>query len=94
MQSQEENKDLFGVVVPPEVGKKINNKAVQLHAKLINLHGKTEDKKCKTCALLGVRSFAKNYYKCTLVSSSGNPATDWRVNWQACGKYQPETEEK
>lgn len=51
-------------------------------------HGETPDRKCGDCANLVVREFTKNYYKCKLYGTTGNPATDWVKRWPACGKFE------
>lgn len=91
-----QNKDLFGNDIEPTspitertcVGKKvINNSARVAHGKLLLLYGKNEDKKCKDCDHLRRRSMGGTYYKCELFSLSRSPTSDWRINWQACGKF-------
>jgi hypothetical protein len=47
-----------------------------------------EDAKCKTCSHLHVRRYANTYYKCDLRKMSPSTATDHRVSWRACGKYE------
>ena len=49
--------------------------------------------KCKTCTNLLAVKLANTYYKCGLRKITGGPATDHRVRWQACGKYEPRDEE-
>lgn len=49
-----------------------------------------EGKTCKTCAHLVRRDYAKTYYKCDKRSMSRSEATDHRVGWRACGKYEEE----
>lgn len=46
------------------------------------------NRKCKTCSHLFYKRFANKYYKCELRKNTGGPATDHRVNWDACNKYQ------
>lgn len=83
------NTDLFGNELPPEPQKKkMNHSAEVAHMKLIQLHGETQGNKCKTCIHLCTRNFSKTYFKCELFNTSGNPGSDWRINWQACGKYE------
>lgn len=47
-----------------------------------------EDAKCKTCALLRRKHYAKTYIKCSLRRDTNGPGTDHKANWPACGKYQ------
>jgi hypothetical protein len=49
-----------------------------------------EGKKCKTCDLLHCRQYGKRYYKCGLRRDSACAATDHRVGWAACAKYEEE----
>lgn len=86
-------KDLLGseVGIPEKQGKRPENySAVVAHQKLIQLHGKTEGKKCKDCDFCFSYTFAKTYYKCSLFSTSGSPSSDWRVRWDACGRFKQE----
>jgi hypothetical protein len=43
---------------------------------------------CKTCAHLVSYQWSKRYYKCDLRRMSACAATDHRVAWRACGKYE------
>ncbi len=48
-----------------------------------------EGETCKTCGLLIVNPFAgRRYYKCDLRRMSRCAATDHRVSWRACGKWE------
>jgi hypothetical protein len=47
-----------------------------------------EKARCKTCSHLYGKSFAKTYYKCDLRPNTGGPATDHRINWKACARYE------
>ena len=51
-------------------------------------------KHCKDCAYLKARQFAGKYYKCVLTRMTRGPATDWRVNWPACGAFKPGEERR
>ena len=45
--------------------------------------------RCKTCRHLFCNERSRRYYKCDLRRCSHGPATDHRINWPACGKYEP-----
>jgi hypothetical protein len=48
-----------------------------------------EGAKCKTCTLLVCRTYGPHrYYKCPLRADSACAATDHRVGWRACAKYE------
>lgn len=47
--------------------------------------------KCKTCSHLYWRRLANTYFKCDLRANTNGPASDHRVNWPACEKYQKVT---
>lgn len=48
-----------------------------------------EGKRCKTYSHLdGHPGAGRMYWKCDLRRYSHGPATDHRVNWPACGKYE------
>ena len=56
---------------------------------MIRRHGAgPEGARCRTCAHLYGKQYAKRYYKCELAGHRG-PNTDWRVNWPACDLYEP-----
>jgi hypothetical protein len=46
------------------------------------------DAKCKTCAFLFYHTTARRFWKCHLRIFTRGPASDHRVNWPACGKYE------
>lgn len=46
---------------------------------------------CKTCSHLIKRVYSGTYYKCGLRQNTGGPATDHRINWNACGRYEDDT---
>ncbi len=51
-------------------------------------HGKRADHRCKECASL--RRFfyhTKTYNKCQRYGITHGAATDWRLNWPACGLF-------
>lgn len=71
---------------------KIPPRNTYLPARIDTMHrvyGMVEGKTCKTCDnLISSAGYtAKTVYKCTLSKMSHSEATDWRVGWQACGKY-------
>ena len=48
-----------------------------------------EGARCKTCTSFVLKGgCARTYFKCKLFGNSNGPATDWRANWPACGKYE------
>lgn len=54
------------------------------------LHGKSEGNICGNCAHFIRKKMGAIYFKCDLTKITGGPATDWRVNWPACGKFEPD----
>lgn len=87
------DKDLFGHDIPEEQKQKENSRADQSHKKLIAIYGAVENK-CKNCKHFLVKEYAGRYFKCLIANPhpTGNPKTDWRANWQACGKFELNTE--
>ena len=80
-------KDLFGNSI------EINSTGKNKVNPCIAAFGKGPDgSRCKTCVHLFGKSFAKTYYKCDLRKNSNGPATDHRVNFPACGKYEENKE--
>lgn len=49
-------------------------------------------KTCGDCAHLRGREWTRTYYKCALMKNTGGPATDTRVSWPACERFQIQTE--
>jgi hypothetical protein len=50
-----------------------------------------EGKTCASCLhLFRVGGVAGRYYKCELRRVTGGPATDHRVRWPACSRYEEE----
>ena len=43
---------------------------------------------CSTCKHLIKHSDSRNYYKCAYRGDTSSAATDHRVNWPACAKYE------
>lgn len=55
----------------------------------IQMFGRGPDgARCKGCAHLYANQKSKRYYKCKLRDFSHGPATDHKVNWVACGKFE------
>ena len=75
--TEEEKHELIERLQPPKL-----KKLERMHS----LHGLgPTDKRCGDCA----HFFAAGaYYKCELYGITGGPGTDWRVRWQACGKFE------
>jgi len=61
---------------------------LQMHAR----YGATPGKRCKSCAYLTHYDYTRRYYKCEVYGESSSAATDWRVNYPACGKWKGEKE--
>jgi len=59
-----------------------------LMAAMYRMYGKTAGKKCKTCRHLLTKKMGGTYHKCELARITAGPATDWRLRWDACGKYE------
>ncbi len=49
-----------------------------------------EGEKCKTCLHLGFNEMrsGKRFYKCKLGANTGGPATDVKLKWNACGRWE------
>ena len=56
---------------------------------MVRAYGLLEPKqKCKKCKYLYGKQYSKVYYKCELRSNTNGSATDHRVNWPACKKFE------
>lgn len=47
-----------------------------------------EGETCGSCAHHRVKRYSKSYHKCGLTQDSRGPATDIRVRWPACEKWE------
>lgn len=55
---------------------------------MYNAYGRTPGEKCKNCVYLErIPGHTKTYFKCKLTKQTNGPATDWRLHWEACGKW-------
>jgi hypothetical protein len=43
---------------------------------------------CSTCQHLAARRLGRTYYKCDTVEITGGPATDVRLSWPACERWE------
>ena len=43
---------------------------------------------CGGCTHLAVHRISRTYYKCDVVHMTNGPATDTRLSWPACTKYE------
>lgn len=91
------SKDLFGNEINPADliahSKGGPRKSELAHKALLQLYGSTPGKKCKGCKWFYFRVFSKKYPKCHLSGLDGSTQNhDWSSRWQACGKYEEETE--
>lgn len=43
---------------------------------------------CGTCANAYCLNYSKRYWKCRLVKATGGPATDIRLKWAACSRWE------
>lgn len=86
-------KDLFGITIAEPIdartNKRTNQRAKDAHRKLLELYGESEGNRCKACDHCLRYSEGKVFYKCELTKITHSLSTDWRVNWQACGKFVP-----
>lgn len=85
-------KDLFGNETLGQVIKvKGARIAENLHRQLISAYGIKEGEKCKDCVFrIRFGQGRKTWSKCKKATPNfeGHLATDWRVAWQACGKFE------
>ena len=53
--------------------------------KRFGIDWKNTCKDCRHC--IKYTPTDRHYYKCELYGVSGSEATDWRLSWMACGKF-------
>ena len=70
-----------GVVVPKGKPKRMNP--------MVAAWGRgPEGETCAHCAHLYGKQYANTYWKCDLRANTGGAATDHRVRWPACAKFE------
>ena len=69
-------------IMPPQKKQRLKN------LMLIGGSG-PEGKRCKHCKHLFVKRMGNKYFKCALRQNTNGPATDHRMNYQACWKFEP-----
>ena len=83
--------DWFGnSITPPEQPKKADNQCIALYGK------GPEGQTCKGCVHLRYpiqRNPKARFWKCDLRRLTHGRATDHKVSYPACGRYEPRTEE-
>lgn len=52
------------------------------------LYGERDDRRCGDCAHFVRHRMANSWAKCDLSRMSASKATDWRVRWPACGRFE------
>lgn len=52
------------------------------------MYGIKSGLKCKTCKHLKRYRYGKTYLKCDLNRQTHGTATDWKANFEACGKHE------
>lgn len=70
---------------------KIDKRPMRIRA-MHSVYGLTEGQTCGTCRHLICKHYSKRYYKCGMARQTSSAATDWRVSWQACGKWEAREE--
>ncbi len=55
---------------------------------MYSLYGKTEGEKCGQCNHIICVVRSRTYFKCSQSRMSHGAATDWRMRWTACGKFE------
>jgi hypothetical protein len=64
----------------------------QMHKRYGPCPAAEQGARCGDCRHVVTRSFANNYYKCDLARCSAGAATDWRLRWPACGRFERRAE--
>lgn len=56
---------------------------------MVRAHGPGPDGAiCGDCRHLYAKRYSRTYHKCELRGDTNGPATDHRVRWPACGRYE------
>lgn len=58
------------------------------HKDMIAMYGEMPGERCGDCVHFISISYANTYHKCDLTRMTHGAATDWRVNWPACGRWE------
>lgn len=68
---------------------KPENKLPQRIKTMHSIYGVIENEKCGDCKFFERFHYHnKLYFKCSKTKITHGAGTDWRVNWQACGKFE------
>lgn len=62
----------------------------QRHAHMLRLYGQCEGYLCRDCAHLvrKIGGYRGYFFKRELFGITSSAATDWRLSWQACGRFE------
>jgi hypothetical protein len=74
-----------GPFVLPAQASRLPQRIRAMHA----TYGTNPGERCGTCRHLVCKHYNKRYYKCDQTRQSNGPGTDWRVSWDACGRWEP-----
>jgi ribosomal protein L37AE/L43A len=75
--------------VPPEHEEWYRRQMAKLNSNpMVALHGHYPGHECKECSHLRPVRMARTYWKCDLRPLTHGPATDHRVHWPACAKFE------
>lgn len=56
---------------------------------MYRIYGVTPEERCKSCRYqIWHQPGARHFAKCSLTRQSSGPATDWCINWPACGRWE------
>lgn len=83
--------DLFGNEMPlQKSNESLKNKNGSLkYNPCIDAYGAGPiDKKCKHCKHLFYKSYGKKYFKCSFRKNTNSPASDHKVNFPSCSKFE------
>jgi hypothetical protein len=81
--------NLFGVAEPVKIMPLKNRSGSFNINPCIAVFGDGPDgSKCKNCVQLRSKSGSKKFFKCALRTVTNGPATDHRVNWPGCAKFE------
>ena len=85
-------KDLFGNEITTEQAREIEHKGkrkpTQPKGNAAPIGSGPDGETCKTCKHAYFHRGSKRYYKCDLVRATGGPATDIRLKWPACARWE------
>lgn len=88
MSEEVTTRDLFGNEVSIKFGDAVKKKRDVARGSAAPIGSGPAGETCKTCVHSYAHRMAGTYWKCDLVKPTHGPATDIRLKWAACSRFE------